>query len=356
METIKKIQQLEAQRDACIGVLGIVRFRVLDKQIQALRRHTERVKVNRPIRRGKTLVAACSKVTKRRLFPELWYATNFHRVMTPKHAQCKRQTHKTRVDLIYQENNHKSKETSNLEVEERETPVDVCPKCTIALIVDKETSRTICPSCGDSRTLAFHVFDVHEWDKEDLCSSQTGASSSHLHQYCLQFKNGFPQPTVDTMANLTIHLQKIHTHDLSRVQRSCLVEALKTTPGVSPHLRRSTDRLFKELRGEPIPEFSQMQLIKLLHQKNRLQATRDLVSGEQSTGERTTLDKSFNNQMYMRHFGIANGMQNAQLFPHAKTVKNHRTRCNNLEAACLQQATSVCANNKSMRWVLAPFS
>lgn len=340
LEHSQKIQQLELQRDACVGLLEVVRFRVLDKQIRALKAQTNTTTETQLGVPHSYPVG--TKLKKKRLFPELWYTTNFQRITTPKESQYKKQTHKTRVDLIYKSNNP--------QVESRETPVDVCPNCRVALIVDKETSRTICPSCGQSRTLAFHIFDVHEWDKEDLCSSQINASSSHLHQYSLQFKKGFPQPSLETLANLTIHMQKIHVHDLSRVQRSSLVDALKTTPGISAHLRRSTDRLFKELRGEPIPEFSQIQLIKLLHQKNKLQATRDMVASE------PRLDKSFNNQMYMRHFGLANKMQNAQLFPHAKTVKNHRTRCQTLEAACLQQGASVCSNKKSMPWILAPFS
>ncbi len=347
---LERIKTIKHKQQACRGLLETVRFRVFGKQIEQLQ---EELRQLEPSSISANITdAVCNKPTKivagkkrkTRLYPKGWQDANMQRIPHAKnpifHNWEKTKSFKSRADIVFKENTPDS----------RVQPVDVCTNCSVARIVDKDTSRTICPCCGDCRTLASYVFETQDWDREEV-SSNPGSNSSHLQLYALQFKKGFPEPPLELLASLSYKLNKYHGHDACKVQRANMVEALKTVPRVASRFRRSTERLIKEMTSAPIPEFTQLQLTKVINQKNKLQNTRD-ISGDLSAGG---TDKSCNNQMYMRHFGLANGMQNAQLFSHAKTVKNHRVRCAHLEAACLQQA-SMHGGQKVMHWILAPFS
>lgn len=109
--------------------------------------------------------------------------------------------------------------------------------------------------------------------------------------------------------------------------------------------KRAPDRITKELTGASIPEFTDQELSQLLNQRNRLQIP--------EYSDEKKVKKSFNNQIYMRQFGRANGREQARLFPQQKTNKIHRERTKSLEEESLSQY-SVLGNQPGQQWYMYP--
>lgn len=230
----------------------------------------------------------------------------------------------------------------NTVIPERSNALDVCVDCGIDKVVDRETALVVCPRCARNSKFPSHVFDV----KEDVPESQAQKqqSTSHMEKYSQQFERGYPCVPRTLMESLSVHYQKIHLHDPSKVQTcrtSAFMKEISDTPKI---FRKAPDRVTKELKRESIPEYTSSELKHLLHQRNQLRTHDD-------TDQRSK--KSFSNQNYMRLLGRANGKEQSRLFQHAKTVKIHTERTRAMEQECEYQHAKT-GNQPNAIWSLYP--
>jgi hypothetical protein len=304
--------------------------------------------------------------TDNRLYPPVINKKNIFDVMRPGEEKKWKslRAHKKRYSVMFN--------TSS--VVTRTNHIDTCSKCCVDRIVDKESARSICPRCGNSRMFASHIFDTKEVEKNEGFATRQ-QSLSHMQKFSAQFERGYPPAPISVLEKLFIQYSKFHFHDPSKVQSCRTTQLMKKCTEIPKMFRRAPDRLTKELRGESIPEYTPQEINNLLNQRNRLRMP------EEMKGDISKHKKSFNNQIYMRQFGRANNMEVSRLFPHAKTNKIHIERCRGLERECIIQqnrterlpdiceeekakylyynpedATTVHEDSGRESWLLRPFS
>jgi predicted RNA-binding Zn-ribbon protein involved in translation (DUF1610 family) len=237
----------------------------------------------------------------------------------------------------------------------RSNNVDVCGTCGVDRIVDKEYARCICPKCGHCKVFASHIFDNREVERDEGTLTRQ-QSVSHMQKFSAQFEKGYPSTPISVLEDLSIEYSKFHMKDPAKVNSCRTSQLLKNASTVTKLFRKAPDRISKELKAESIPEYSSQELNLLLNQRNRLRLPSEVARDNKYQ------KKSFNNQIYMRQFGRANGMENSRLFLHAKTVKIHLERCRGLENECELQIDKISQTNSKgvdahgICWKLQPFS
>lgn len=202
----------------------------------------------------------------------------------------------------------------------RQLNQDKCTMCGDVRHVDKEVATSVCLTCGTAYTFATHIFEMKDFDKdEDETIRQHNLS--YMQRYIEQFKRGVPQTSRPILESLATSYMNIHVMDSAKVQNSqTLNYAKKLKLGL-------TDRITKELKGEPIPEFSQDEIATIINQRVALQP-RDPIT------EEIVDKKSFRNDMYIRHLGRANKIEQSRLIPYAKTANTQNTRIRDIETLC----------------------
>jgi len=232
----------------------------------------------------------------------------------------------------------------------RVNDIDTCGECGSERYVDRETSNAVCsnPRCADTYlNFASYVCDVKDNDRDEHDSNRQ-QSLEHLKKFTDQYERGHPEAPIDVLAKLAIQYNKIHFHDLSKVQTCRTNQLLKGCRDIPKTFRRAADRLTKELKGESIPEYSGNQITTLLNQRKRLRMPDDHPSPDDQKQK-----KSFNNQIYIRQLGRANGMEQSRLHYNAKTTKIHLQRVWALEKECLTMHDRY-GDQKDMSWSLFP--
>lgn len=209
---------------------------------------------------------------------------------------------------------------AGVEIEKRRIDIDNCDDCGTILIVDHESSRFICPTCGKTKILYSYVFDMKE-----LCPSQWNTynnhqSLTHMTKYMTQWERGFPEATPKVLETLiTKGYSKYQLHDPQKATPHQTGKFIKKLP-IPKLYQRADARLTKELCREPIPEFSSEEMNLLINQRNRLTS--------QTDGEKKR--KTFNNSNFIRNLGRSAKMEQARLFRNYKTDL-HIERSNDLE-------------------------
>jgi hypothetical protein len=280
-----------------------------------------------------------------RLYPQLQGRVNLMNTMPARKAERWKllRTAKKRLEVLTGEEYTKG----NLPYS-RVNDVDHCTKCGSDRLLDKETSNSVCSNaaCGDTQNFASHVCDVKDNDRDEHDAIRH-QSLEHLKKFTDQYERGHPEATVEVLAKLSIPYNKIHFHDASKVQ-SCRTNLLmKTCRDIPKVFRRASDRLTKELKAESIPEYTGNQINQLLNQRKRLRMPDDQGADDHKQ------KKSFNNQIYIRQLGRANGMEQARLHFNAKTNKIHLQRVWTLEKECMNMEEKH-GDQRDMSWALYP--
>lgn len=282
-----------------------------------------------------------------RLYPAVKGQVNLLEVLPPRKAAAwrLRRTYMKRMEVLT------GKEHSDPSMPStRVNPIDVCRSCGVERYTDREASITVCsnPKCGDNYTnYGSHVYDTKDNERDDHDNTRS-QFLEHLKKFTDQYERGHPEAPLETLAKLTGHYNKIHFHDLSKVQTCRTNQLLKTCRDIPKQFRRAPDRMTKELKSESIPEYSGSQINLLLNQRKRLRMPDDQPSNDDHKQK-----KSFNNQIYIRQLGRANGMEQARLHYNAKTTKIHTQRVWALEKECLVMQDRY-GDQKDMTWNLFP--
>lgn len=217
-------------------------------------------------------------------------------------------------------------------LEPRVDAVDTCITCGVDKSVDKETSHSTCTSCGASERFCGYIFDVTDVEKtETRSSTQKTQSIIHLKKYSAQFERGFPAVPLPVLDRLSAEYNRTrHVMTTSIVNNGKTHQILRSLGSEVPRPHRSAvERVSKEIKCEPIPEFSQQELAEIWKCRS------EIVSGGESDQTTVNTKKSFNNQMYMRQFGKSCSLPQSRLFPQAKTNKIHYDRNRSLESDML---------------------
>lgn len=249
--------------------------------------------------------------------------------------------YKKRYEVLSQ---HKSKHTTT-----RTNYIDKCSKCNAPTIVDKETSIRVCQKSGCTLEYRPYIFETKEVENNDHKSTRQ-QSLIHMQKHGAQYERGYPSANVDVLEKLSVAYQKIHSHDPYKVQTCKTFTMMKSKAfkdKIPPIYKKAPDRITKELTRASIPEFTDTELSQLLNQRNRLQIP-DAFQPEEKK-----VKKSFNNQIYMRNFGRANGQEQSRLFHQQKTNKIHRERTNTLELESLNQY-HLLGNQPGQQWYMYP--
>jgi hypothetical protein len=336
------IALFESQKRKCVGPNQIIAVKVLARDIEAEQAKLARLEsgedekelqeLSQKIAKMKavTTVERSVKVSSR------LYPTSSTRMSSDKTQQWKAaRPYEKRFALM-----------SGGTTEVRKHDIDVCD-CGESRMFDKETARRVCLKCGDIQFYQSHIFEIKDPEIQETVSV-ADQSLTHMQKYSAQFEQGHPASTTDVQEKMCIEYSKIHTLDPSKVQCSRTAQILKSCPSLPKIFRKAPERLTKELTASSIPEFTSLELNKILNQRSKLR-TVDVDPEAQKA------KKSFTNPIYIRQLGLANNMPQAALFPHAKTNKIHLDRSRHLEQECLFQQRKKC-KTEDFGWKLKPFS
>jgi hypothetical protein len=168
-----------------------------------------------------------------------------------------------------------------------------------------------------------------------------------MKKFGAQYERGYPCASQAVLETMSVAYSKFHFHDPAKVQACRTTQLMKGMRDLPKVAKKAPDRLTRELKGEPVPEFSSTELSQLLNQRSRLRLPEEMGT------DPLKHKKSFNNQIYMRQFGRANGKEQARLFPHAKTTKIHTERMRGLEKECELQREKL-GTQEGQCWILYP--
>jgi len=200
-----------------------------------------------------------------------------------------------------------------------------------------------------------HIFDTKEIEKEESNNSKQ-QSITHMQKFSGQFERGFPPTPIPYLEALSIAYQKIHLHDPNKVQSCRTSQYLKSIREIPKLFKRAPDRISKELTCVGIPEFTSQELSCLLTQRNRLRSLDEWTDSKVNNQPNQKHRKSFSNASYFRQLGRANELEQARLFPHAKTSKIHTERTRDLETEFSQVGEKLNNQNTAISWCLYPSS
>ena len=337
----KNISKFETELLSCIGPRHILKSKTLRKKIEEERQNMQDLINNTSEINMHRLMAEIDRIEKvevpkskdikeniidlkNRLYPPIQSKKNIFDSMENRDINKWKtlRSHKKRYAVMY-----------NKDINQRTNSVDMCTKCGVDRIVDKESARSVCPQCGNCTIFASHIFDIKDVERDEGALTRQ-QSLSHMSKFSSQYERGFPAATENVLEQMFIKYSHTHIHDPAKVQSCRTAQLMKTCGDSIPKIyRRAPDRLSKELRCESIPEYTPQEINNLLNQRNKLRLPEEIKSNN------TKHKKSFNNQIYMRQFGRANGMEISRLFLQAKTVKIHIERCRGLERECMIQQT-----------------
>ncbi len=366
----QQLNGLKVDLAACKGVEGILRAKVLCRRKTELEQKIAALKAPKPeqsdqamheymamIDRMERAATAEHKTAKiipleNRLLPPKPTQRNILETMTTRDAEKWQnlRAHKKRYAVMYDKEHPKAR--TNL--------IDSCPDCVVDFVIDREMAIRVCPNCGRTEQFASHILEMKDGEKDDNATRQQ--SLNHMQKFSSQFERGHPTAPMDVLEALSVAYGKVHVHDPSKVQACRTSTLLKDLPGVPKSFKRAPDRLTKELKAEGIPEFSSQQILHLLNQRNRLRVPDDLTAepkepGTDEGGTTKKARKSFNNQIFVRHLGRSDHMEQARLFPNPKTARIHLERTRALEKECAGLGPpKTDAKAPPQQWALYPAS
>jgi Fe-S cluster biosynthesis and repair protein YggX len=203
--------------------------------------------------------------------------------------------------------------------------MDICKTCRVERIVEKELARTVCPRCGDLKNFASHIFTSTDSESYNHRPKKPHHQSiAHMQKFLAQYSDAYEGTPIDIFATLYSKYMSIHSHDPQKATstrtRQFLVEE-----GCGPVFSKFGDRILREIRGEPVPEYSTTQINFLLEQRLKM-----ANNSENEEIEDEKENNSFGNQIYTRFIGKMNGMEQSRLFPQAKTNEIHQRRIRQL--------------------------
>ena len=336
------VELFEKQRDACMGPNEIIKMKMLQKKItselksikelEEISETTNLRELGSYISQLKMQVETNNIVKPSRLFPidNTIKTTN---IIKTKNVRA----HEKRFALL-----------SGSFLRPRQNLVDICLIHNVNRVIDKESSRRICPKCGSSLKFESHIFDIKDSDKDETVSPMT-QSLTHMQNFGSQFEIGHPSANMETLEKMYLAYSKIHTLDHSKSMSARTVQFLKTIPDIPAIFKKAPERLTRELKADPIPEFTSNQINELLNQRLQLKISDEIDSETQK------IKKSYNNLIFFKHLGLANGFDNCRIFANAKTQTVYNQRCCNLETMMLEHQANVGEKDKEL-WTLKPFS
>ena len=348
-----ELERLRIAFDSCKGPENILKSKTLQKRIQTLQQKIHDLKntssTPAPLPSFESTLSNDVKSVKKiivpitRLYPVKTNHRNLFDSMSSKEAE-KYKLHRAQQKR-YAVMHGKDPPTA------RFNHIDMCVRCGIDRVVDKEMAVAVCPKCGSTNKFASHIFEIKESEKEDNATKQQ--SLNHMQKFSAQFERGHPSAPLSVLESLSIAYSKVHLHDPSKVQSCRTGTLLKPMRDIPKLFKRVPERLTKELKREAIPEYTSSQISQLLNQRNRLRAPDEVE--EQYEDQDKKHKKSFSNQIYMRQLGRANRMEQSRLFPHAKTTKIHQERTRGLEKELELQREKL-GSQDEMCWHLYPAS
>lgn len=175
--------------------------------------------------------------------------------------------------------------------------MDVCDKCNVDKVVDMQGGKMTCPSCGENSAFETHIFETHDGHES---SGKSKAINEHFQTFIRQFQVG-QEPTIkDRRVLRALHARaaKIHNPAPQRITPTMVTSVMRKIRLT----KRAYDRTLREVRGEPIPEFSRNQTNHILHAS---------VSESRIKGH----------QHFTQSFSHQPGYKLARLFPKARRSK-----------------------------------
>lgn len=234
--------------------------------------------------------------------------------------------------------------TSKNSVRSRPHSIRVCLKCNVYRTVNKEKATAACESCGSCCSFASHIFEIRE---DKYGTIDTGIRSNSKTDYIDQYERNFASINLNVLDVFRdAYSRFIHVRDTAKVTSTRTKQFIKRLK-LPKYLYNCLERLNRELRGEPIPEFdiSDIQLIvdqqedlkrlstDILNDKKQIEHVDTHDSNEQDLmemgdddvimGDTSNSKKTQHVQVTTRKFALSNGFEQGHLLNLQKTNAVH---------------------------------
>lgn len=360
----KKISTLNSEWEKCIGPYNILKAKKIHIKIQEYNNEidllssssVQQSKVFKLMEQNDTLETTHNKFKSSNVSSKLHYQiSSSGRLYPPLSNNRKNIFDRMSVPRIQKWQGLRAKQKRQAIMNGESLPVknyniDFCEKCKVDRIVRRESARSTCPKCADSKTFAAHVLDVKDNDREKTNKGKQDNCLKWMERSSVQYGRGYPMTSDTTLEKICIEYTRVHNHDpykVSKVATTKIFTKLKDS-NLPKETKDAPERVSRELKSQSIPEYTPEQINYLLNQRNRLKPN------PQNNDDKSSKKSSFTNIIFLRNFGLAGNMENSRLFQPAKTNKIHLERCRNLEQKCKEQ--KAISGDMEWSWELKPFS
>lgn len=146
------------------------------------------------------------------------------------------------------------------EMRSRPHNIRVCLRCNVYRTVNKEKATAACESCGSCCSFASHIFEIRE---DKYGTIDTDIRSNNKTDYIDQYECNFASINLQVLDSFRdAYSRFIHVRDVGKVTSTRTKQFIKRLK-LPKYLNNCLERLNRELRGDPVPEFkaSDIQLI-----------------------------------------------------------------------------------------------
>lgn len=226
-------------------------------------------------------------------------------------------------------------------MEVKQNTVDDCKHCGGPMMMDHETSYSICKMCYTGCSFPSYILDVGSRDRETK-DSTTQNNVAYTEKFIYQYKCNYPCATIPQLEMAAQQYSKYHMYNRSKVQTNRTQTIAKKY--IKEYANNNTvSRFNSECAAEPIPLYTNEQCNTILNQKQQI---RDLDHSKYRK------KPTYNNVTFIKTFGVANGMQQSQLFKNNKTSHIHMKNVMMLADVCQEFKATQPTSNYS--WDLLP--
>ncbi len=338
-EYVMRYKCLKLREEKLLKHMKLVKDGIYDKKVEEDSNILKKVEhLNRQIESNKSSEIVRKIQVENRLLPTTTTQRNIFENMNEREIERFKlqRSHKKRQEII-------TGQLSN----PRTNSIDRCERCNVQRIFDKETSRIICPSCAETKSMASHIFET----KVEMKTSAPNQSINHMQKFINQYQKGNPVTPVSILEKMSVEYnKKFHTNDPHKAQPRNTTQILNENTTIPKKFKRFAEKMNRELRNESIPEFTREEIDVIIKQRSQLRSKKDDVKpnetplipktdSEQNAHKNTTdtqkNTKSFSNNIYVRQLALANNMAMGRLFKQARTSRIHNSRMKKVEEECM---------------------
>ena len=207
---------------------------------------------------------------------------------------------KKRIQIAQNFNKHQRTSSTDQGTNDR-----ICSRCNIGKVMDINKFILVCPQCGVCSPMNQHM-NSYTFKTTPSNRKRKTFALAHFERFVRQFTDTFKNLTKDEMNIIRNGYDQYNSHSVHMVNSSRTSNIIRSSK-LTNRLSFCVDHIGRIIKGIGVPIFNQNDINKLY------KAKLDLSDHPHY--------KSINNQQFIRDTGMRMNIQNARLFPPAKTKK-----------------------------------